>query len=159
MDLFQVQLSNVPQYVWHNLGYIFDVIGPYFTPSKSFKQAYLIACVFEIMRACYAYEFSATCLVCDGASTNLNVIKALIGVSGSFGSHVLNGKTDHSIQPSFPNPFDNGRLCYCIICPSHQMKNIIISFAFQPSNRSKELLLVRSFIWVTANRRFKKARR
>lgn len=64
-------------------------------------------------------------LVCDGASTNLNVLKALLGVHGSFGSRVVNGITDYAIEPSFPNPFENGRLCHIVICPSHQMKNQI----------------------------------
>ena len=40
----------------------------------------------------HSYNFNISCLVCDGASSNLTVIKAMLGQSGSIGFNICGGK-------------------------------------------------------------------
>ena len=58
--------------------------------------------------------------MCDGASINLSVIKNTLGITGPFKSDLCN-----NIDVSFINPFDSSLKCYWIVCPSHQLKNMI----------------------------------
>ena len=57
-------------------------------------------------------------MICDGASSNLTLLKTLIGRQGSLGyNETLTDK--HAIPSSFTNPFSGDKV-FIIICPSHQ---------------------------------------
>ncbi len=114
----------VLQFLWRDLSHKFDVIGPYFTSRQSLTESYLSSCLLETMSSLHSYGFSVTCLVCDGASSNLTVVKAFLGMCGSIGFSTSGDKRDYSVRASFQNSFE-GRLCHVIICPSHQLKNMV----------------------------------
>lgn len=114
----------VLQFMWRDLSHKFDVIGPYFTCKQSLSEQYLSSCLFETMHAMYSYGFGISCLVCDGASSNLTVMKSLLGLSGSIGYTTCDDVCDHSVKASFVNPFEN-RPCHIVICPSHELKSLV----------------------------------
>ena len=58
-------------------------------------------------------------LICDGASSNLSLLKMLVGKRGLLGFDIT--QTDkHAIPTTFTNPF-SGKNVFIIICPSHQV--------------------------------------
>ena len=59
-----------------------------------------------------------------GISSNLTVIKAMLGLLGSIGFNICEGKHDYCVSAFFQNPFE-GRQCHIVICLSHHLKNII----------------------------------
>ncbi len=112
------------QFLWRDMTSDFDVIGPYFSTSLSLEHKYIISCVLQTMRLFHQFDFKIVSLVCDGASSNLAAIKILTqGKKGCYGSQP--GNDPHKIKPWFVNPFDPTLNVYCIICPSHQLKNQI----------------------------------
>ena len=72
------------------------------------------------MRALHAYDFIIICLICDGASTNMTVLKHTLGITGAFPID-----TEFRLNVSFDNPFETGIKCHWIICPAHQLKNLV----------------------------------
>lgn len=109
----------VLQFLWRDLSAKFDVIEPYFLSEKSINHGFLTGCLYETMRVMHAYGFKVSCIVCDGASINLTVIKNTLGQSGPFKADISD------LHVSIQNPFDSTIKCYWIICPSHQLKNMI----------------------------------
>ena len=58
-------------------------------------------------------------MICDGASSNLTLLKTLVGRQGSLGyDETLADK--HAIPSSLTNPFSGDKV-FIIICPSHQV--------------------------------------
>ena len=87
----------VLQFLWRNVSSDFDVTGPYFTLDGFKVRAFL----------------------CDGASSNLALLKAL-----------CNYNTKYDISPFFISPFDSQKI-HLIICPSHQVStNIYFQFNY-----------------------------
>ena len=84
------------------------------------------------MRAFHAYGFKISGLVCDGASINLSVIKNTLGISGPF-------KGD-TFDVSFTNPFDRELKCHWIICPSHQLKNMVSALHSSQNGGTKKFV-------------------
>jgi hypothetical protein len=72
----------VLQFLWRDLSANFDVIGPYFSSDRHLTQSFMMSCLMETMRVLHACGFQVTCLVCDGASTNLSLIKTTMGLRG-----------------------------------------------------------------------------
>jgi hypothetical protein len=72
----------IVQFLWRDLSADFDVIGPYYSSSKHITQQFLMGCLMDTMRIFTAYGFCVTCLVCDGAATNLSLIKTTLGLRG-----------------------------------------------------------------------------
>ena len=72
----------VLQFLWRDLSADFDLVGPYYTASQHLNQQFLMGCLMETMRFLHAYGFAVTCLVCDGAATNLSLIKTTLGIKG-----------------------------------------------------------------------------
>jgi hypothetical protein len=66
------------------------------------------------MLALNQYGFIICALLCDGASCNLAVLKQLCN----------HKKGDELNSPFFISRF-NGQKVHLIICPSHQLKNIV----------------------------------
>ena len=120
-DAKTYQTSYIMQFLWRDLSSSYDIVGPYYTSSGSFKSKGIIPCVMETIRLFYLYGFKVIALVCDGASSNLTTLKASTGVSGAYGSS--NGSERYSVKPWFANLFEPTQQIYWIICPTHQVAN------------------------------------
>uniref|UniRef100_A0A1X7V092 Uncharacterized protein n=1 Tax=Amphimedon queenslandica TaxID=400682 RepID=A0A1X7V092_AMPQE len=70
-------------------------------------------------------------LLCDGASSKLSLLKLLCGY--------VNNDNDIQ-QPWFKSPFD-GKNTYLLICPSHQLKNMIAALYSSRSAGTKDFTL------------------
>ena len=99
------------QFLWRDLSSNFDAIGPYFNCSSSLEVHSLHSMVIRTMLAFCQFGFNTRALLCDGASSNLSLLKLFCGHTNS----------DDEIQdPWFKSPFDGGKV-HLIICPSHQV--------------------------------------
>ncbi|XP_019856161.1 PREDICTED: uncharacterized protein LOC109584759 [Amphimedon queenslandica] len=95
-DIFQTlssssveQTSYIMQFLWRDLTSDFDIIGPYFTSSNTMDSKFSLACILETVKLFQLHGLSTSLLVCDGASSNLSLIKATHGHSGVY--PILNG--------------------------------------------------------------------
>ena len=108
----------IMQSLWRDLTSDCDVVGPYYTSCGSFKAKCMLLCIMDAIKKIYNHGFSVCALVCDGASSNLTMIKTLLGKKGHFMHNSL--PNPHWIQPHFMNPF-TGEKFHVVICPSHQV--------------------------------------
>ena len=131
-DLYEVLLTDkesekadyVMQTLWRDLTSECDIVGPYYTSNGPFKAKTMLACVMDALRKFQAHGFDVCVFVCDGASSNLTMVKTLLGKQGPL--HHNDSLSDrHEIDPSFINPF-SGEKIYVVICPSHQIKEAVI---------------------------------
>ena len=76
------------------------------------ESKYILGVVLETVKIFHLYGFNTCVLDCDGASSNLTMIKTM-GESGVFESTA-------TMAPSFSNPFNPSRKIHWVICPSHQ---------------------------------------
>ena len=90
-DVYQVldsnlaqQTSYILQFLWRDLTSDFDIIGPYFTYSKTMDSKFVLSCVLETIKLFHLHGLSMMLLVCDGASTNLSTLKASHGQYGAY---------------------------------------------------------------------------
>ena len=104
--------SYIIQFLWRDLSSEFDVIGLYFTVSSTMESKFLHSMVTRTMLAFVQHGFSARALLCDGASSNLSLLKLMCGIDDE----------SAPIEPWFQSPFDGKRVCV-IVCPSHQVYN------------------------------------
>ena len=104
--------TYVLQFLWRDLTSDFDVLGPYFTLSGSIETRFLYSIVTRTMLAFRQFNFHVHALLCDGASSNLSLLKLL---SGTDELDEINGKC-----PWFISPYD-GENFFLIICLSHQV--------------------------------------
>ena len=117
-ELLDVDESNqktnyILQFLWRDLTSSFDAIGPYFPLSGTIECRFLHSIVTRTMLAFHQFNFHVRALVCDGASSNLSLLKVLSGFSED---------TDSSCQkPWFFSPYD-GEKVFLIVCPSHQVQ-------------------------------------
>lgn len=82
---------------------------------------FILATIFDTMHLFHLYHFKIRALLCDGASSNLSVIKLLTGFgSGAFGIRSNEQGNKHLVGTSFINPYDNKKT-FTLICPSHQV--------------------------------------
>lgn len=70
------QKTYVMQFLWRSLTSDFDVIGPYFTCPSTLETHFLHS-VTRTMLAFTQFGFGVRALLCDGASTNLSLLKLL----------------------------------------------------------------------------------
>ena len=61
----------------------FDIVGPYFTSDSTIDSKFTL-CVMETIKLFQLHGLSTSLLVCDGASSNLSLIKATHGFSGVY---------------------------------------------------------------------------
>lgn len=125
MRSFQKTNSRRPTYIlqflWRDVSSKFDLIGPFFTSESGLDARFTAACLFEMMCSLESVGFNIVCLVCDGASANLTVLKNLCGIKGQFGNDLSDPGPDQFAVPcSFQNPFSD-KAIWCIVCPSHQV--------------------------------------
>ena len=112
--------SYVLQFMWRDLSSKFDVIGPHFTAEKSLETKFLASCVLESLYVFEIYGFHVSALVCDGASSNLALLKQLC-VRGMYRTPANEEDGGVGQVPSsFRNPYSSGKV-YVIVCPSHQV--------------------------------------
>uniref|UniRef100_A0A1X7SZ13 Transposable element P transposase-like RNase H domain-containing protein n=1 Tax=Amphimedon queenslandica TaxID=400682 RepID=A0A1X7SZ13_AMPQE len=107
--------SYVIQFLWRDLSSSFDVVGPYYTCPSSIETKFFHSIVTRTMLVFSQFGFHIRALLCDGASNNLSLLKVFCG-------YVNNEKDIQA--PWFKSPFD-GEKVYLIVCPSHQLKNMI----------------------------------
>lgn len=108
--------SYVLQFLWRDLTSDHDVIGPHFTLSGSIESSHLYSMVTRTMLAFHTVNFKVRALVCDGASSNLSLLKVLCGFQAEDSDSVSAAPT----TPWFVSPYDGDKV-YLIICPSHQV--------------------------------------
>jgi len=107
------------QTLWRDLTTESDIVGSYYTSTGPFKAKSMLPCVMDALRKFYSHGFKVYAFVCDGASSNLTMIKTLLGVKGPF--HRNQSLSDpHEVTAYFTNPF-TGEKIHVIICPSHQV--------------------------------------
>ena len=103
--------SYMMQFLWRDLSSDFDVVGPYFSLASSIEAQYLHSIVTKTMLVFQQFGFHIRGLLCDGASSNLAVLKQFCNQN----------KGDEVTAPWFTSPFDGERV-YLVICPSHQVR-------------------------------------
>ena len=148
-DIFQTidedsvaQTSHILQFLWRDLTSDFDIIGPYFTSAGTVDSKFILSCVLDTIGLFERHELSTSLIVCDGASSNLSVIKASHETSGVY--PIFNGKltymiyiykpchvfiiigeTDpYAIEPFMMNPFNPPNPLFWVICPTHQVMTL-----------------------------------
>lgn len=73
------QTTYVLQTLWRDLTSDFDVIGPHYTSESSFEHKALCPILLDAIRQFHICGFDVVAVVCDGASSNLTMIKELSG--------------------------------------------------------------------------------
>ena len=102
--------TYVVQFLWREAISDFDIMGPYFTWPSTVETHFLHSIVTHTVLAFTQFGFGVRALLCDGASTNLSLLKLLCGHSNEL----------DDITPWFTSPFD-GKKIFLIVCPSHQV--------------------------------------
>ena len=65
------------QFLWRDLTSNFDIVGPYFTSSKTMEGKFILACVMETVQL---HGLKISLLVCDGVSSNLTATHGHYGL-------------------------------------------------------------------------------
>ena len=78
------QTCYILQFLWRDLTSDYDIIGPYFTCSKSLEAKFIISCVLETVKLFQLHSLKTSIIVCDGASSNLAAIKATHNHYGAY---------------------------------------------------------------------------
>lgn len=102
----------IVQFLCRDLSSNFDVVGPYFNCSSSLELKVLHSMVTRTMLAFTKFDFQVRSLLCDGASSNLSLLKLLSGFDNHHKEDIL--------EPWFTSPFD-GKPVFLLVCPSHQV--------------------------------------
>ena len=115
--------SYILQFLWRDITSNYDIIGPYYTSECGLDHKFIMACVLETMHLFSIYGFDVILLICDGASANLKLLKLLCGEEPKV-FPVGDGTDRYKVKTSFLNIYNNNSV-HVIICPSHQLKNMI----------------------------------
>ncbi|XP_014671922.1 PREDICTED: uncharacterized protein LOC106812541 [Priapulus caudatus] len=114
------------QFLWRDCTSDFDLVGPYYTSEGVQQPSHIIACLQDTMRLLHRHGFVVNSIVCDGASTNLATIKNVTGAGkGPYGMSDQPVPNPHDVSSWFWNWFQPDIPVFWIICPSHQLKNMI----------------------------------
>ena len=84
----------------------------------------------------YLFGFKVVLLICDGASANLKSLIILCGEESGVYRVRENGER-YSVRTKFLNVFTN-EYVYVMICPSHQLKNMIAALYSSRRNGIKQ---------------------
>ena len=115
--------SYIMQFLWRDITSAYDLVGPYFPIESSIASSTLTEFVMLCLKAFTSYGFKVAIILCDGASSNLTVLKMLTGYGST--QFPVNEAADSLYD--FPNPEDpTGRPIFLMICPSHQVVEIIL---------------------------------
>ena len=124
-DVYQVLDSNLAQqtlyilqFFWRDLTSDFDIIGLYFTYSKTMDTKFVLSCVLETIKLFHLHGLSTMLLVCDGASTNLSTLKASHGQYGAYpiGSNEPDKDMDEESSPDHLQMMNNYLVRFLIVC-------------------------------------------
>ena len=133
--------SYIVQFLWRDLTSNFDLIGPYFPIGSSMQSSVLQDFVTLTLKAFTSYGFKVSILLCDGASSNLTVLKLLSGHQKAQFPTRPDAETyreRYSVDASFANPEDpRGCPIFLMICPSHQVSHIHVC-----GNNYNEIMLI-----------------
>ena len=115
--------SYVLQTMWRDLTSPYDIIGPYFTTESSIEHKFLYDCIMKSMNVFNTFGFKIIALVCDGASTNLALVKMLCGLPNKALAPSDENEDPLYVKAEFRNPFEasEDNRVFVIICPSHQV--------------------------------------
>lgn len=117
--------SYIVQFLWRDLTSGFDLIGSYFPVESSMSSNVLQEFIMLCLKALSSYGFKVCVLLCDGASSNLTVLKLLSGNPRTQFPVHADAETlreRYSVEASFINPEDpHGNPIFLMICPSHQV--------------------------------------
>ena len=120
--------SYVVQCLWRDLTSGFDMIGPYFPVPNSIDSNILQEFFMLRLKAFSAYGFRVAIVLCDGASSNLTLLKicgcprATLSINDE--AAVLRDR--YFVNMSFNNPEDaTGNPIFAMICPSHQVTSFL----------------------------------
>lgn len=120
-----LRASYVLQFLWRDMTGSFDVLGPYYTSASTLDSKFVLVCLYDCIRLLQMYGFQTSAIVCDGAATNLSLMKSMLGCRGAFGMTAEGGADRHIVPASVDHPILPNRRLFFIICPSHQLKNMI----------------------------------
>ena len=105
-----------------------------------------MACVFETLHLFSIYGFDVILLICDGASANLKLLKLMCGEEPKV-FPIGDGENRYKVNTSFTNIYSNSTV-HVIICPSHQLKNMIAALYSSRDLGTKQFILDNSsFGW------------
>lgn len=117
--------SYVLQFLWRDLTSSYDLVGPYFPISSSIQSGTLQEFVMLTLKAFQAYRFRVSIILCDGASSNLSLLKILTGYARAkfpVNETAANLRDKCYLKASFPSPEDPcGWPEFVMICPSHHV--------------------------------------
>ena len=117
--------SYIVQFLWRDLTSSFDMIGPYFSIGNSMDCSVLQELIMMTLKAFTSYGFKVSILLCDGASSNLTLMKILSGQPrAQFPSRpdAATLRERFFVEASFSSPEDPvGNPIFLMICPSHQV--------------------------------------
>lgn len=119
-----MKTNYVLQFIWRDLTSSYSIIGPYFNCAKTWDHSFLYDCVLRTIKVFSLYQFRVKAMVCDGASTNLALLKVLAECKGKQLRLEAQEQGWNSLpQMKFNNPYDPGDDAdvYMIICPSRQV--------------------------------------
>ena len=109
----------------------FDLIGPYFPVESSMSSNVLQELIMLCLKALSSYGFKVSILLCDGAPSNLTVLKLLSGnpkAQFPVNSDAETLRERYHVDASFINPEDpHGNLVFLMICPSHLVLELTFS--------------------------------
>ncbi|XP_065914376.1 uncharacterized protein [Dysidea avara] len=120
------QTSYILQFLWRDLTSSYDIVGPYFTSKESVDAQFILSCVLETVHLFQTCGLRTSLIVCDGSPANLTTIKLSHGHSGAYSVISDTASNDvYEVKPWMVNPFNPPWLIYWMICPTHQLKNMI----------------------------------
>lgn len=117
--------SYIVQFLWRDLTSGYDLIGPYFPVSSSMDSNILQELFLLSLKAYSNYGFKISIVLCDGASSDLTLLKLLCRSPRE--SLPVNEDADdlraqYFTKMSFTNPeHPCGNPIFAMICLSHQV--------------------------------------
>ena len=69
------QTTHILQFLWRDLTSDYDIIGPYLTSSGMVDSSFTSSCVLNTVKLFQRHGLPTSSLICDGASSNLSLIK------------------------------------------------------------------------------------
>ena len=89
------QTSYILQFLWRDLTSDYDIVGPYFTSSRTLESKFTLSCILETIKLFHLHGLLTSLLVCDG---NLAVIKATPIVTLEFTPFEQYNILNHELQ-------------------------------------------------------------
>lgn len=121
-----IKTSYILQFFWRDLTSSYNIIGPHFACEKWRDHSFLYDCVMRTIKLFSLYNFRVKVLACDGASSNLALLKVLAGYKASQLPVEEQGSGMQKYLPKmeFSNPYDpeEDNKVFVMICPSHQVR-------------------------------------